>query len=80
VDGAGRVIGDASADWRNTAGYVLSGPEFLTIFDGRTGAALATTPYVVPRGTVGDWGDTCGNRVDRSWRRSRISMASGPAW
>ena len=65
VDGAGHVIGDAAADWRNTAGYVLAGPEFLTIFDGATGAALATAPYVVPRGTVGDWGDTNGNRVDR---------------
>jgi autotransporter-associated beta strand protein len=65
IDGTGHVIGDPAADWRNTAGYVLSGPEFLTIFDGRTGAALATAPYVVPRGTVGDWGDTYGNRVDR---------------
>lgn len=65
VDGTGHAIGDPTADWRNTAGYILSGPEFLTIFDGRTGSALATTPYVVPRGTVGDWGDTYGNRVDR---------------
>ena len=65
VDGAGNVIGDAAADWRNTAGYVLSGPEFLTVFDGLDGHALATTPYIVPRGTVGDWGDTYGNRVDR---------------
>ncbi len=65
VDGAGNVIGDPAADWRNTAGYVLSGPEFLTVFDGLDGHALATTPYIVPRGTVGDWGDTYGNRVDR---------------
>jgi autotransporter-associated beta strand protein len=65
VDGTGAVIGNPTADWRNTAGYILSGPEFLTIFDGRTGGALATTPYVAPRGTVGDWGDTYGNRVDR---------------
>src|SRR6185295_17351053 len=46
-------------------GYVLSGPEFLTVFDGLDGHALATAPYVVPRGTVGNWGDTYGNRVDR---------------
>jgi autotransporter-associated beta strand protein len=65
VDGVGVAIGNPAADWRNTAGYILSGPEFLSIFDGQTGAALATTPYVVPRGTVGDWGDTYGNRVDR---------------
>ena len=65
VDGAGTVIGDPSADHRNADGYVLAGPEFLTVFDGRTGAALATTDYHPPRGTVCDWGDCYGNRVDR---------------
>ena len=65
VDGKGKVIGDASADYRNARGYVLAGPEFLTVFDGQTGAALATTDYVPPRGNVADWGDDYGNRVDR---------------
>ena len=69
VDGEGKVIGDPDADWRSesgrAAGRVLEGPEFLTIFDGRTGAALATTNYIPPRGNVADWGDNYGNRVDR---------------
>jgi rhamnogalacturonan endolyase len=65
VSGTGQVIGNASADFRNSAGYILSGPEFLTVFNGQTGAALATTNYIPARGTVGDWGDTYGNRVDR---------------
>ncbi|MCB9941954.1 MAG: rhamnogalacturonan lyase, partial [Planctomycetaceae bacterium] len=65
VDGAGNVIGDAVADYRNDAGYVLDGPEFLTVFDGLSGAALATTDYIPPRGNVRDWGDDYGNRVDR---------------
>ena len=65
VDGRGKVIGRADADWRNADGYVLRGPEYLTVFDGRTGAALATADYVPARGDVGDWGDTYGNRVDR---------------
>jgi rhamnogalacturonan endolyase len=65
VDGAGRVIGNASADHRNAGGYVLSGPEFLTVFDGRTGAARSTVDYLPARGNVGSWGDTYGNRVDR---------------
>lgn len=65
VDGVGKVIGDPKADYRNERGYVLDGPEFLTIFDGKTGAALATTDYVPPRGKVSDWGDNYGNRVDR---------------
>lgn len=34
---------------RNVSGYILSGPEYLTIFDGLSGAALATTTYVPPR-------------------------------
>ena len=46
-------------------GYVLDGPEFLTVFDGLTGKALATTDYVPARGDINDWGDGYGNRVDR---------------
>ncbi|MDP9797539.1 hypothetical protein J2S43_006051 [Catenuloplanes nepalensis] len=65
VDGAGTVIGSATADHRNSAGYVLAGPEFLTVFDGRSGAALSTVNFVPPRGTVSAWGDSYGNRVDR---------------
>ncbi|QLH24252.1 rhamnogalacturonan lyase [Streptomyces sp. Rer75] len=65
VDGAGKTIGSASADHRNSGGYVLSGPEFLTMFSGSTGAALDTVDYVPARGTVSSWGDSYGNRVDR---------------
>jgi len=65
VDGAGAVLGAARADHRNAAGYVLDGPEFLTVFDGATGRALASTAYLPPRGRVADWGDAYGNRVDR---------------
>jgi rhamnogalacturonan endolyase len=65
VDGLGKVIGDPQADWRNPDGYILDGPEYLTIFDGLTGAALVTTGYIPPRGKVSSWGDSYGNRVDR---------------
>jgi rhamnogalacturonan endolyase len=65
IDGAGAIIGNASADYRNSSGYVLSGPEFLTVFNGQTGAAMATTNYLPARGTVSSWGDSYGNRVDR---------------
>lgn len=69
VDGTGKTIGDPNADWREkegrSIGKILKGPEFLTIFDGRTGAALATTDYLPGRGEVAAWGDTYGNRVDR---------------
>jgi len=65
VDGTGVVIGNAAADFRNSAGYVLSGPEYLTVFNGLTGKAMATTNYLPARGTVSSWGDNYGNRVDR---------------
>ena len=54
-----------SADYRNTSGYILSGPEYFTIFDGETGNELATTDYLPARGSVSAWGDSYGNRVDR---------------
>ncbi|MBC7391178.1 MAG: T9SS type A sorting domain-containing protein [Opitutaceae bacterium] len=71
-DGTGKYLSkgpaatdDDGADYRNSDGYVLSGPEHLTIFNGQTGAEMATIPYVPARGNVGSWGDTYGNRLDR---------------
>ncbi|XVV09849.1 RICIN domain-containing protein [Actinoplanes sp. CA-131856] len=63
--GTGVVIGSSTADYRNSSGYVLSGPEYLTMFTGLTGAAMSTVNYVPARGTVSSWGDSYGNRVDR---------------
>ncbi len=54
-----------SMDYRNADGYVLSGPEYLTVFDGATGVELATENFEIARGKAGDWGDDYGNRVDR---------------
>jgi rhamnogalacturonan endolyase len=65
IDGTGVVIGSATADYRTTAGYILTGPEFLTVFNGQTGKAMASTNYLPARGTVSSWGDSYGNRVDR---------------
>ncbi|MEU5681485.1 rhamnogalacturonan lyase [Streptomyces rochei] len=64
-DGTGAVIGSSSADHRNSGGYVLSGPEYLTMFNGQTGKAMGTVDYVPARGNVSSWGDSYGNRVDR---------------
>jgi rhamnogalacturonan endolyase len=74
IDGTGKVIGDSSKDWRNERGYILAGPEFLTVFNGLTGAAMATVNYIPARHSslqpTGNelkevWGDGNGNRVDR---------------
>ncbi len=53
----------ATADYRNSAGYVLTGPEFFTIFDGLDGRELMTTPFHPPwnnnpsSADVSAWGD-----------------------
>jgi len=71
-DGTGKALslGPAASDddavkYRNGDGYVLTGPEYLTVFEGATGKELATVDFPVPRGTVSSWGDSYGNRVDR---------------
>lgn len=56
-------------------GYVLKGPEYLTVFDGLTGAAMSTVDYVPQRHPETNsptpeqmneiWGDNYGNRIDR---------------
>jgi len=75
IDGVGNVIGDAEADYCNAQGRILAGPEFLTIFDGLTGAALVTVDYIparhpdtlfpTPQQLKNIWGDDYGNRMDR---------------
>ena len=65
VDGKGKTIGDAKADYRSDAGRILTGAEYITLFDGETGAALDTQDYDPGRGDFTEWGDNYGNRVDR---------------
>ncbi len=72
MDGKGNIIGDASADYREQGdprgpltGRILTGKEYLTVFAGPTGEALATVPYVPERGNPMDWGDVKANRSDR---------------
>jgi rhamnogalacturonan endolyase len=85
IDGMGTVIGNAAADYRTTKasphggreGLIVSGPEYLTVFNGQTGAARSTVNYLPARnpGTGSDnvtpeemntlWGDNYGNRIER---------------
>jgi rhamnogalacturonan endolyase len=83
--GTGQVIGNANADLRNSGGRIITGPEFLTVFDGQTGAIRATTNFEPARGSISDWGDNYGNRGDRflagvaylDGRRPSIIMGRG---
>lgn len=84
-DGLGRYVTEAATDetitsrtdtekdFRNGNGHILSGPEYLTVFDGKTGAAIHTIWYNPNRDFTtgrasaysGTWGDTYGNRGER---------------
>lgn len=65
LDGTGRIIGDRRADWRNMKGRVIAGPEYLTVFNGKTGEAMHTIDYQPERGQLKDWGDSYANRSER---------------
>ena len=94
IDGTGRYVTEAAddadirgadnqADYRNERGRILSGPEYLTVFEGLTGRAIHTIYYRPNRafgvGGAADydkegWGDkgTPGNRGER--------FLAGVAW
>lgn len=88
IDGQGEYANQATDDaaikgynnrlkYANDQGYILSGPEFLTVFEGLTGRAINTVWYNPNRSfTTGEvkaqtteicnlWGDSYGNRQDR---------------
>ncbi len=63
-DGLGNYVNQAATDatikghannkdYRNSSGHILSGPEYLTIFDGETGRAIHTTWYLPGRAGTG---------------------------
>ncbi|MFH8607433.1 rhamnogalacturonan lyase [Streptomyces sp. NPDC018029] len=78
-DSAGTVIGDANASHLADNCGVLSGPEFLSVFDGRTGRVLDSVPFEPARGRVSDWGDTWGNREGRLLSATAYVSGSRPS-
>lgn len=63
----GDTNGDGVTDYRSYGAadnFIDAGPEFLSIFDGRTGAELARTDYI-RRVSLTQWGDTYGHRADK---------------
>lgn len=73
VDGMGQDVvlpgDDPNADYRETSGFlqgiVVSGPEYLTVFDGLTGGELSTIEFPLELQSVNTWGDNYANRSDR---------------
>ncbi|MBR6250597.1 MAG: rhamnogalacturonan lyase [Bacteroidales bacterium] len=80
VDGLGKFVSEAADDeairstdnaaiYVNDRGHVMDGPEYLTVFNGETGAAIHTVNYIPGRNVVSldreGWGDGNGNRSER---------------
>ena len=72
VSKAGKNItkGDDAKDYRNSSGLLVGedgGPEYLTVFNGETGAAMQTVDFDPPRSilTSSEWGDSYANRSER---------------
>lgn len=67
VDGTGHAIGDNQVDWRTwdkespTYGKIVNGPEYLTVFEGKTGKELDTKEYIPTRYPIDGWGGIGGN-------------------
>ena len=62
--------GDDAKDYRNSSGLLMGkdgGPEYLTVFNGETGAAMQTVDFDPPRSilTSSEWGDSYANRSER---------------
>lgn len=77
IDGTGKAVllddDQVTDDYReksgSLAGVVKSGPEYLTVFNGQTGAEINTIHYNPPRDiqahSKSGWGDANGNRCER---------------
>lgn len=67
IDGTGHAIGDANADWRTwdkespMYGKIVNGPEYLTVFEGKSGKELDSKEYIPTRYPLDGWGGVGGN-------------------
>ncbi len=75
IDGQGKAVlmgnDKVTDDYRDSNGLIMKGSEYLTVFNGQTGAEITTVSYVPLRtvhpqdkSSVG-WGDNYGNRSER---------------
>jgi len=78
-DSAGTVIGSASASHLADNCAVISGAEYLSVFNGQTGRVMDSVPFEPARGSVADWGDTWGNREGRLLSATAYLNGSTPS-
>ena len=64
---------DNSKDYRNSTGHVMSGPEYLTVFDGLTGKAIHTTWYLPGRAGTGSQTPSGSNTTEGGSELGKVS-------
>ena len=92
VDGLGNYVNQAATDatikghdntkdYRNSGGHILSGPEYLTVFEGLTGKAIHTTWYLPGRaGTGGKRADTGVTLTEGGSELGKVSSFPSGFW
>ena len=90
-DGQGNYVNQAATDatikshandkdYRNSSGHILSGPEYLTVFNGLTGAAIHTTWYLPGRAGTGSKLPSGNNATEGGSELGKVSTFPSGFW
>lgn len=71
---------DNTKDYRNSGGHILSGPEYLTVFNGLTGEAIHTTWYLPGRAGTGSKTASGGNATEGGSELGKVSTFPNGFW
>jgi len=91
VDGTGNYVNQAATDatikghsnnvkYANSKGQILSGPEYLTVFEGLTGKALHTTWYLPGRAGTGGKLPSGGTATEGGSELGKVSSYPNGFW
>lgn len=82
TDGKGKKIGVADADWvqslqkQKDRQYLAEGNEYLSVFDGMTGAEIARTELLPKRDPLTSWSDKYGDTSRLTKRASHFLLST----
>ena len=71
---------DNTKDYRNSGGHILSGPEYLTVFDGLTGKAIHTTWYLPGRAGTGSKTSSGSSTTEGGSELGKVSTYPNGFW
>ena len=71
---------DNTKDYRNSGGHILSGPEYLTVFDGLTGKAIHTTWYLPGRAGTGSKTSSGSSTTEGGSELGKVSTFPSGFW